>query len=245
MHPQIIRLKETASTNRYLKEYMLGKRLPEGSLVIAESQTAGRGQAGTSWESAPGKNLTFSLLLRPDCIPANRQFLISQIAALAVKDTLDACTKDVSIKWPNDIYWQNKKICGMLIENNLSGNQILSSIVGVGLNLNQTQFRSDAPNPVSLRQITGKEYDKEKILERFLQRFFNYYLLLLQEKEEDVRAMYESALFRKEGFFTYRDAKGEFEACIRGIDPLGCLLLQLRNGETRRYAFKEVSYQKL
>lgn len=245
MHPQIIRLKETPSTNQYIKELMLKKRLPEGSLVIAESQTAGRGQAGTNWESAPGENLTFSLLLRPDCIPVNRQFFISQIAALAVKETLDSCTKGISVKWPNDIYWQNKKICGILIENNLSGNQILSSIVGIGLNLNQTQFGSNAPNPVSLRQITGKEYDKEEILDRFLDRFFNYYLLLLQEKEESIRSTYKSALFRKEGFFTYRDARGEFEACIRDIDLLGHLLLQLRNGEIRRYAFKEVSYTKL
>ncbi|MDR1556526.1 MAG: biotin--[acetyl-CoA-carboxylase] ligase [Tannerellaceae bacterium] len=243
MHPQIIRLKEIPSTNRYLRERIRDERLPEGSLVIAESQTAGRGQPGTRWESEPGKNLTFSLLLYPDCLPVNRQFLLSQITALAVKETLDAYTGDISVKWPNDVYWQNKKICGILIENNLSGSQLHSSIIGVGLNLNQMQFGSDAPNPVSLRQITGEECNPEEILDRFLQNFFRYYLLLLQEKEEMIRNAYKSVLFRKEGFFTYCDAEGEFEARILDIAPQGHLILQVRSGETRRYAFKEVSYK--
>ncbi|MDR1919982.1 MAG: biotin--[acetyl-CoA-carboxylase] ligase [Tannerellaceae bacterium] len=242
MEEMIIRLRETASTNQYIREH-LKEGLPEGCVVTAEYQTAGRGQEGAQWESAPGANLTFSLLLYPRWMPANRQFMLSRLAALAVKDTLDAWTEHISIKWPNDIYWRHKKICGMLIENHLSGQQLDSSIIGIGLNLNQTLFTGDAPNPVSLRQITGDEYDKEEVLDRFLRIFYHYYLLLLQEKEAEICAAYKAALYRREGFFAYSDAAGAFEACIQDIEPMGHLLLRLRSGELRRYAFKEVSFR--
>jgi BirA family biotin operon repressor/biotin-[acetyl-CoA-carboxylase] ligase len=243
--PRIIRLRETGSTNQYLREYIQRERLAEGSVVVAEAQTAGRGQLGACWESAPGENLTFSLVLYPGGIPVNRQFTLSQIAALAVKETLDAYTDGVSVKWPNDVYRHDKKICGMLIENSLLGRQMDYSIIGIGLNLNQTLFVSDAPNPVSLRQITGKKYDKEEVLNRFLRIFYHHYLLLLQEKEEEIGAAYRRALYRGGGgFFAYRDAGGRFEACIHDVEPAGHLLLQLRSGEIRRYAFKEVCFER-
>ena len=161
--PKIIRLVETDSTNNYLREQSAKARLPEGSLVIADFQTAGKGQVGNSWESEAGKNLMFSILLYPDFLPANRQFLISQIASLSVKETLEKYTDSVTVKWPNDIYWKDRKICGMLIENDLSGQYLYCSVVGIGLNINQEIFRSDAPNPVSLTQITGKTYDREDV----------------------------------------------------------------------------------
>jgi BirA family biotin operon repressor/biotin-[acetyl-CoA-carboxylase] ligase len=209
---------------------------------MAESQTAGRGQAGKFWESAPGENLTFSFILYPGTISVNQQFIISQMAALAVKETLDTCTEGISIKWPNDIYWHDKKICGMLIENSILGQQFHSTIIGIGLNLNQTLFTSKAPNPISLRQITGKEYDKEEILESLLRRFYNYYPPLFQ-KQKHIRISYKKALYRGGGeFFTYSDSNGLFEAYIKDVEPTGHLLLQLRNGETRRYAFNEVVY---
>lgn len=239
--PQIIRLDETHSTNNYLRELLAGEALPEGSLVIADFQTAGKGQVGNSWESEAGKNLMFSLLLYPDFLPANRQFLISQIASLSVKETLDGYVDSVTVKWPNDIYWKNRKICGMLIENDLSGQHLYCSVIGIGLNINQEVFRSNAPNPVSLTQITGKTYDREELLNRFLRIFFNYYCLLLQEKEEEIRAAYMAALYRGDGYYPYADENGRFEARIHAIEPTGHLILQLRDGERRRYAFKEVT----
>ena len=182
--------------------------------------------------------------LYPTCIPANRQFLISQIAALSVKETLDLYTDHVTVKWPNDIYWKDKKICGMLIENDLSGHNLYCSIIGIGINLNQAVFRGDAPNPVSLFQIIGKEVDREEALDRFLSVFYRYYLSLLQEEYENIRIRYQSALYRREGYHAYRDEAGEFEACIHDIESTGHLLLALRDGSIRRYAFKEVSYCK-
>ena len=239
--PQILWLKETDSTNNHLRRLLDKEQLPEGSLVVTDFQTAGKGQVGNSWESEAGMNLMFSLLLYPDFIPANRQFLISQIASLSVKETLDAYTDFIQVKWPNDIYWKDRKICGMLIENDLSGQLLYCSIIGIGLNLNQSLFRSNAPNPISLTQITGKKYDREEVLNRFLRIFFQYYCLLLQEKEEEVRTAYMQALYHGEGYHRYRDGQGQFESRIQAIEPTGHLILQLRDGEQRRYAFKEVT----
>lgn len=240
--PRIIHLPEARSTNSSLREWLALERLPEGSVLVADNQVAGRGQIGNSWESEPGKNLTFSLVLYPDCLPANQQFFISEIASLSVKETLDAYVGDVSVKWPNDIYWKDRKICGMLIENDLAGFYLYSSIIGIGINVNQADFRSKAPNPVSLRQITGKEYDKEEILGHFLSLFYDYYLALLQEQYGLIRERYRSALYRSAGYHPYRDEQGAFEARIHHIEPTGHLVLQLRDGSLRRYAFKEVSY---
>ena len=209
---------------------------------MADFQTAGRGQVGNVWESERGKNLTFSLVLYPQALPVNQQFLISQIAALSVKETLDAYTEGISIKWPNDIYWQDKKICGMLIENDLSGHNLLRSIIGIGINLNQTIFRGDAPNPVSLWQIVKQEVDREVVLRQFLSRFEAYNQALLSGEKALIHTCYMEALYWREGYHPYADAKGAFSARIYGIEPTGHLLLQSTDGAIRRYAFKEVSY---
>lgn len=239
--PRIIRLDEAGSTNSSLREWLQKEKLPEGSIIIADNQTAGRGQVGNVWESEAGKNLTFSIVLYPTCIMANEQFIISQIAALSVKETLDNYIEDVTVKWPNDIYWKDKKICGMLIENDLAGRTIYSSIIGIGLNVNQQSFLSDAPNPVSLTQITGNEYDREEILNRFLSHFYAYYLQLLQEKQALIRSLYEASLYRRDGYYPYQDEGGVFEARIHHIEPSGHMVLELRDHTQRRYAFKEVS----
>lgn len=241
--PRVIRLDETTSTNNYLRTLTAKEQLPEGSLVIADFQTNGKGQPGNVWESETGKNLLFSLLLYPDFLPANRQFLISQIASLSVKEALEVYTDAITVKWPNDIYWKDRKICGMLIENDLSGQNLYCSVIGIGFNINQQFFRSNAPNPVSLTQITGREHDREEVLNRFLRIFFQYYMLLLQEREEEIRTAYMAALYRNDGYYPYQDEKGCFEARIHAIEPTGHLILQLPDGELRRYAFKEVSYR--
>lgn len=239
--PRLIRLQETTSTNSYLRGLVGKEPLPEGSLVVTDYQTAGRGQVGNTWESEGGKNLMFSVILYPDFLPANRQFLISQIAALSVKETLDEYVSDVTVKWPNDIYWRDRKICGMLIENDLSGRELYCSVLGIGININQQKFLSNAPNPVSLAQITGQEYDREEILNNFLNRLYTRYLSLIREQEEDIRKDYMAALYRRDGFHPYRDEHGLFSARIQGIELMGHLILEVDNGEVRRYAFKEVS----
>jgi BirA family biotin operon repressor/biotin-[acetyl-CoA-carboxylase] ligase len=243
--PQIIHIEETASTNRYLQDYLQKKRLPEGSAVVAGYQTAGRGQAGNAWESAPGKNLTFSLVVYPETIPANEQFVLSQLTSLAVAETLQSYTGGISVKWPNDIYWMDKKICGILIENTLMGEFLQTSVIGVGLNLNQTEFTSHAPNPISLHQITGKEYNKEEVLHNLLQRFYRYYLQALGGETEGIRQAYKESLYRKDGYHAYCESLNPthpFDARILGVEPSGHLQLHLQSGETRRYAFKEIRF---
>lgn len=239
--PRFIRLKETTSTNNYLRGLVGKEQLPEGSVVVTGFQTAGRGQVGNTWESEAGRNLMFSMILYPDFLPANRQFLISQIAALGVKETLDQYTDDITVKWPNDIYWKDRKICGMLIENDLTGQSLYCSVIGIGININQQEFRGNALNPVSLTQVTGREYDLDEILNSFLERLYNRYLGLIREEEDEIRSAYMAALYRGGGYYPYKDEQGVFNARIHTIEPTGHLVLQLPDGELRRYAFKEVS----
>lgn len=232
MEWEIIHIAETDSTNRWLRE-----RGGEGDMVVvADYQTAGKGQGNNSWESERGKNLLFSVLCHPERIPANRQFHISMAVSLAIADALGEHIGDVSIKWPNDIYWRNAKICGILIENRLLGQTIRDSIIGVGVNVNQRQFHSNAPNPVSLWQIHGHETDLELLLQSILDKFTLY----INKKE--IKTQYLHQLYRRKGFHPYADREGSFMAEIVDVEDDGHLLLCDDNGQQRRYAFKEVSF---
>ena len=164
---RIIHLDTIDSTNRYLRE--MDCPAEEDLLVcVADYQTAGRGQGTNTWESEKGKNLLFSVLAKPVDIAPTRQFILSEACALALKDVLDRSVDDITLKWPNDIYWQDCKLSGTLIETSLSGGRIRHCIFGVGLNVNQREFKSDAPNPVSLWQIVQHETDREHLLEQII-----------------------------------------------------------------------------
>lgn len=238
----LIRVEETNSTNNYLQALCDERKVEEFTTIVADFQTSGRGQRGNSWESEPGKNLLFSFVVFPEFLEARRQFLLSQIVSLAIKEELDNYVADISIKWPNDIYWREKKICGMLIENDLMGRYISQSIAGIGININQEAFYSPAPNPVSLRQITGKQYDILEILENVMVRVQSYYKLLRDGDTEKIATRYEKSLFRKEGMHRYRDANGEFLARILSLEPEGRLILEDEMQRKRGYMFKEVEY---
>ena len=234
-------LAETTSAMDAVRE-----RLDEGwngetaELVLAESQTKGRGQRGTHWESEPGKNLTFALLFSPN-IAAHNQFLLSEIAALAFVDALNPYC-EATVKWPNDIYFKDRKLCGMLLEHRLQGDRIDHTVLGPGLNVNQALFKSDAPNPISLMQILGQTLDRKKILENYLTFFFERLARLQSGDLETQHAEYRAKLFRGCGFHAYRDADGPFEAEIADIGRDGRLTLRDREGKKRTYAFKEVAY---
>lgn len=241
-HFEHIHLKEVSSTNTFLKEWEPLQPVKEFAVVTADFQIAGRGQRGNSWESEIKSNLLFSLLCRPVFLPPNEQFKLSQIISLSIKEALETHCKGFTVKWPNDIYWNEKKICGILIEHNLTGNKISESISGIGININQTIFKSSAPNPVSLAQITGKKQDKEKILAQILKRFEHYYRLLEKGEWDFISKNYFNSLFRNNGFYPYRDPNGAFSAKIENVEPDGCLVLTDTSGKKRKYAFKEVSY---
>lgn len=245
---KIIHISSCDSTNTSLtqlnREKILrdGIGLPESTILRADFQSAGKGQRGNSWESEDGKNLLFSLLLTPTFIKANQQFYISQAVALGITKTLNKYTTDISIKWPNDIYWKNKKICGILIENVLEGSSIGSSICGIGININQASFRSNAPNPISLRQITEKEYNLDILLNEIADNIMYFYALLKEDQTEIIRQTYRNNLFRKEGFHLFNDGISDFKAKIKNIEESGILILESENGIDKRFAFKEVRY---
>ena len=231
-----IHISETDSTNRWLRERkaFTGDGAEPDMVVVADYQTAGRGCGTNSWESERGSNLLFSILLHPNGIKANQQFLISEMIALALAETIaKRVGEGVSIKWPNDIYWHDRKLCGILIEQRLSGDSIVESIIGVGLNVNQTVFVSNAPNPVSIKQITGQETDRKELLEEILQGV---------QGVQGVHQRFLERLYRRDGFHRYSDKDGEFEASLSTVRPDGTLVLTDRTGRQREYAFKEVQY---
>lgn len=238
----LICLEETDSTNQSLTALCKEQQPEELTTVVARFQTAGKGQRGNSWESEKDKNLLFSFVLYPTFLEARKQFLLSQIISLAVKEELDQYTADISIKWPNDIYWKDKKICGMLIENNLAETCISRSIAGIGININQEVFVGSAPNPVSLKQITGQEYDPLEILAHIIERTKAYYALLQKRDTASIAQRYREALFRKEGMHAFRDSRGPFKAAIVNVEADGHLVLQDKADRIRRYVFKEVQY---
>lgn len=209
-----------------------------GLTVAAREQTAGRGQRGNSWEAEPGANLTFSMLLEPRQIEAARQFELSMLIALAVAEFLDGLgIPDVQVKWPNDIYAGDRKICGILIENTLSGKSLARSIAGIGININQHAFRSDAPNPVSLTQLTGRSYDLEPLLADVAERILTAVEGYDPADSPALLARYRSRLWHGTGLHRYHEPAGPtFTAAVVDVSPAGYLTLS--NGRT--YAFKEV-----
>ena len=239
-------IKATHSTNTLLKELLAKGEWPEGERFLYTAfQTAGRGQAGNGWESEEGKNLLCSILLPPRKNLFEMNVLVSVVVHRFLGD-------EYTIKWPNDIYWQDKKVAGILIENAIIGNEVKYSIAGIGLNVNQTAWKSDAPNPVSLKQITRINYDLEELM---------YYLM--DEFDEDMKmttdelwAYYRDHLYRREGFWPFverevstaptmnaeKGAEGIFLAKIENVRTNGEIELRDQNGNLRIYHFKQVRY---
>ncbi|NDP20988.1 MAG: biotin--[acetyl-CoA-carboxylase] ligase [Paludibacter sp.] len=232
-------INQTHSTNSLLWEMLREKQLPEGFVMQTDFQTVGKGQIGNAWESEAKKNLLFSIALYPHQIPVDEQFLISQIASLAIKKTLDELTDDITIKWPNDIYWKNKKLAGILIENSLQGRKIKSVVIGIGLNINQKKFTSKAPNPVSLMQIIGKRQNRKKILSSICTNLMELYRNLDITK---IRTEYADSLYYKSGFHSFQTESEQFQAEIIAIHPDGQLELATKNGERKGFYFKEVQF---
>ena len=246
-------IKQTHSTSSLLRE-QYSDALPHLYTIRTDFQTAGRGQAGNSWESEEGKNLLFSTLLRYDGILAAEQWRLSMLVAVALWDTLAKYLpqEQLTIKWPNDIYFGDKKLVGILIENSLSGRYVGYSIVGVGVNVNQTAWVSNAPNPISMKEITGENYDVESLM--------NEWILSLKSWEiaptEDIRAAYLAHLYRREGWYPYVEREvsltptaiaregieNAFLAEFVNVTEQGELLLRLQNKEEKIYHFKQIRF---
>ncbi len=250
-------IRQADSTNRLLKDMIASADTPaealcNGFYIVTDYQTAGRGQVGNHWESKDGENLLVSILIRPQRLEVSKQFRLSMIASLSVVEALNntllpntSTPRPLTIKWPNDIYYKEKKLGGILIENRLRGKEVSDCIFGLGLNINQTVFESDAPNPISIKQITGKEADRQAVLEAILTRLNERKAWLSDEHYEELKAAYVNHLYRREGVFEYEDEGGRFEARFKDIDEMGRLVLERQKGgkaERKEYLFKQIKY---
>ena len=231
---EIIKLPDTASTN----DYLLGLNTDQDLCVVTDYQSAGKGMGTNTWESEPGKNLLFSILLHPTWLPINKQYLLSMAEAVAIVEVLG---KGFEIKWPNDIYYGDKKLSGTRIDINLQGSTLKDVIIGTGINVNQEVFLSDAPNPISLKNITGQEHNRDILLRDILERFYIYYNKVQDSPQEVVRRYHEH-LYRRTGLHTYADKDGTFQAEIVSVAENGIITLRRNDGTLSHYEFKELRF---
>ena len=233
---QIIKLDATDSTNTYLKNLALLQVLQDFTVVHAHLQYAGRGQRGAEWISDPGKNLTFSVLKKHRSLPARMQFSITMIVSLGVFSALKQLNvPSLYVKWPNDILSGNSKICGMLIENLTSGQHIQSSIVGIGLNVNQLDFKG-LQQVSSLRLLTGQPLDLEEVLQLLLIHLKESFTKFETAPYAEIRDAYEELLFRKDKPSTFKNKQGElFMGFIRGVSPEGKLQVELEDEQLKQF----------
>ncbi|MBQ6745877.1 MAG: biotin--[Bacteroidaceae bacterium] len=244
----LIQLEQTDSTNRYLTSLCDERHdnVEPFTTVMADYQSAGKGQRGNSWESEAGANLTFSFVLYPSFLSAKKQFVISQIVSLGIVNVLRKYVDEgTSVKWPNDIYYHDKKICGMLVEVYLEGMNLGRCVCGIGLNVNQEVFLSNAPNPVSLCKIIGRKVDRMTLLYGVMEEIQGLYSKLKEDNEavgKELSKYYFQHLYRKEGYHRYKDKNGEFMAKLIQVEPDGRLLLEDDDQNQRSYLFKEIQY---
>lgn len=236
---EVIEYDEIGSTNT-LAEGIALKDLRDKQVILTYRQTQGRGQATNKWESTPGRNISMTIIFCPRRLEAGKQFAVSMVIALGCVDFLRRYVDGVAVKWPNDVYVGDRKISGILIEHRIGGPYIQNSLCGIGVNINQERFLSDAPNPVSLLQLTNKEFVLRQVLGELLDCIGRRY------RQIDNYALLESDflkfMYRANGIYDWEDANGRFRDSISGLDEYGQLVLKDIEGEQRIYAFKEVKY---
>ncbi|MCQ2189398.1 MAG: biotin--[acetyl-CoA-carboxylase] ligase [Paludibacteraceae bacterium] len=246
MQIHLIEKESLSSTNDTLAELLrMVPDMEEGTVVRAIEQTAGKGQIGNHWESEAKKNITISLLLRPDFLSIVDHFYISIAVSLGITDYLQSKdVEDVRIKWPNDIYVGKNKICGVLIENSIIGHIIDSSIIGIGININQEKFISNAPNPISLTNITGHTYDIKDEIRQLCNALLRRYAMLANGNQEVLREEYIARMYRYNEMAEYKLPSTDtiFKAKITDVAPEGRLIMESDSGKVMKFAFKEVVF---
>jgi BirA family biotin operon repressor/biotin-[acetyl-CoA-carboxylase] ligase len=237
-------LETVPSTNVFALSLLAQKKIAEGTIVIARSQTAGKGQLTNVWESEPNKNITLSVVFYPSFLQISNHFLLNQAIALGVHDFIQIYVKkQIKIKWSNDIYIENKKVAGILIQNSLQGNTLQHSVVGIGININQTIFLSDAPNPTSLTNETGEYFNLDAAISFLCKCLEERYLQLRQQKFQQLRIDYANALYQRDEWRNYeRVATQErFLGKIEGVKETGHLILQTIKG-LEIFDLKEIKF---
>ena len=217
--------------------------LAEGTVIMAEDQFAGRGQHGNIWHATAGLNLTFSVLLKPVFLPVHQQFILNMVVSNAICIALDRfIPKGIQLKWPNDIYYEDRKLGGVLIENNILGSTLKTSIIGIGINVNQLTFDDEQlKRATSMLEILQQDVDLVKLLAEICLELEKQYFILRSANHTLLKEMYLNRLYRSGKKFAYSDDQGLFEGMITGIEDHGALILTVGN-EIRTYNFKEVAF---
>jgi BirA family biotin operon repressor/biotin-[acetyl-CoA-carboxylase] ligase len=239
---EFIELDTIDSTNDYAKKLIRETAAREGTVILADFQTKGKGQKGGYWESDKGKNLTFSIILNPSFMDVQKEFYLSMSVSIGIVEFLSKLSLSSKIKWPNDIYINNRKAGGILIENAIKSNIIASSIIGIGININQTEFKSSVPNPTSVSLELGKTVDIKdslKILVKCLDKWIN---LLYSGQYTKIRARYRKYLFLRNKKTSFTDKKGKFRGRVIGVEESGIIVIKTDRKEIRKYNFKEVRF---
>ncbi len=239
---QIISLPSCHSTNDIVADMADNHSLFDGAVIVTQNQTKGKGQRGNVWLSEVGKNLTFSVFLKPKFLKANQQFELNRISSLAIYDVVKSFLPQstVRIKWPNDIYVNKLKIGGILIENNLNGASLNQTILGIGLNVNQEELI--LPTATSMKKVSGKDVELDWLLSLLLEKLEHYYLILRGNDLRLIHQLYEEKLFRKDQVAYYEDGAGRYNGILKGTEADGVLLIEDEAGSIRSYNFKEVKF---
>jgi BirA family biotin operon repressor/biotin-[acetyl-CoA-carboxylase] ligase len=238
----IITHENLTSTNTEAALLLKKNDIPEGTVIQTEFQTAGRGQHGKRWESEKGKNLLISIILYPGSIRPEEQFLISMTISLGICDFIDRHLPGSRVKWPNDIYIKDDKIAGILIENSLMGDTIENSVAGIGININQEKFPDEIRNPVSLRMITGRDYEIGTCVKNLLSDLDKRYKLLLYGDRRIIRDEYVNRLYRLNQIHEYMAGKRIFRGRISDVSVSGILSISDEKGKILRFSYKEVDF---
>jgi BirA family transcriptional regulator, biotin operon repressor / biotin---[acetyl-CoA-carboxylase] ligase len=239
---KIIFISNLPSTNSHAAQLLKREDPPEGTIIYTNYQSEGRGQGVNSWESEDGKNLLISIIFSPVMINPVDQFLISIIISLGICDFLKRYIPVCSIKWPNDIYVNNDKIAGILIENTIMGGKIENTIAGIGININQHKFTGDAPNPVSLGLITGMQYEIVDCVKQLASDIDKRYKELISGNHSLQRNEYVSMLYRHNEWCKFRDSNGSYTGRIKTVSDSGLLSIENQTGRISEYDYKEVEY---
>jgi len=233
---------ELPSTNTEASMLLRTGEPEEGIVILADYQSAGKGQGGNTWQSEKGKNLLFSIILYPQSVSPGDQFLISMAISLGICDFLDRHCSGARIKWPNDIYLGNDKIAGILIENSIIGSDIESSVAGIGININQENFPSSLPRPVSLKMATGKEYSIPECMKELLPDLDRRYRQLLYDDRNIIRHDYLARLYRFMEWSSFRSAANVFTGRITDVLASGQIRIEEKGGSVREFSFREFTF---
>jgi BirA family biotin operon repressor/biotin-[acetyl-CoA-carboxylase] ligase len=242
--PHLIRLEKVDSTNTYAEKLIRLEEIPEGTVIVASEQTAGKGQGDNRWVTQPGKNLTLTIVLHPRFLPAEDQFFLNMAVSLGIARFVKSLVHgdNVTIKWPNDIYYEHLKLGGVLINHFLGGSTLDTTVVGIGININQTEFDSSLPNPTSIQTITGQSTNLEKALTDLFNEVLGQYTGLVNNDTDNIRVEYLNNLL---GFCVARNFMVDgktIRGTIREVDTFGRLVVQMEDGSKESYAHKEIEY---